>query len=50
MFIYSDDIESVIKKLNNIFGIHDINIAYEIKGNVYEDITKTLLELLKKRI
>lgn len=49
MFIYSDDIESVIKKLKNIFGIHEINIAYEIKGNVYEDITKTLLELLKEK-
>ncbi len=49
MFIYEHDTDNVIEKLKNTFGIHEINIAYEIDGNNYENIEKNLLKTLENK-
>lgn len=45
MFIESDNIEETSKKLQKIFGIHGITIAYKVNTN-REDIENAILELL----
>lgn len=45
MFIESEDIEDTSKKLQKIFGIHGITIAYKVNTNK-EEIEKAILELL----
>ncbi len=49
MFILSkeENYEEVTNRLQNIFGIHEIDIVYEIKENKVEKIGQSLLELLK---
>ena len=46
MFIETNDreIDEVIDKIKNVFGIHSIVIAYQVKTNT-EDISNALLEL-----
>ena len=48
MFIETDDklIDEVIAKIKNVFGIHSIVIAYQVKTNT-EDISTALLEIAK---
>lgn len=45
MFIESEDIENTSKKLQKIFGIHGITIAYKVNTNKKE-IENAILELL----
>lgn len=46
MFIETDKYDEVVKKLTNTFGIHEINIAYEIDDRSLDNISKVLIELL----
>ena len=48
MFIYTNnDLEKVINKVQNIFGIHEFNIAYLIDNN--ENLNTCLLDLIKDK-
>ena len=49
MFIESseDNYESIVSKLKKTFGIHEINIAYELENNDFENIKASLIELIK---
>ena len=51
MFIYAneDNLDVVIEKIKKTFGIHEINIGYEIDDNTIENIQKSLIELIKDR-
>lgn len=49
MFIETDEYDEVVKKLTNTFGIHEINIAYEIDDRSLDNISKVLIELLKDK-
>ena len=48
MFIYSNNLEEVIKRLKNIFGIYKFTIGYKIDNNM-DTISKSSLELLKDK-
>ena len=48
MFLISDDnYDEMLSRVKNIFGIHEINIGYEINGNDLSDIELNLIELIK---
>ncbi len=50
MFIRTDaDIDEVIKRVTNVFGIHEINVGYIIESNNINEIAPYVLELLKDR-
>lgn len=49
MFIETDEYDEVVKKLTNTFGIHEINIAYEIDDRGLDNISKVLIELLSDK-
>lgn len=49
MFIETDKYDEVVKKLTNTFGIHEINIAYEIDDRGLDNISKVLIELLRDK-
>ncbi len=51
MFIYANDneIERVIEKVKKTFGIHEINIGYELDNNDIENIKTSLIELIKDK-
>ena len=49
MFIYTDNFDEVINKLKNVFGIYEINIAYELEDNNIDNIQNTLINLLKEK-
>lgn len=49
MFIETDEYDEVVKKLTNTFGIHEINIAYEIDDRGLDNISKVLIELLRDK-
>ncbi|MDD2409783.1 MAG: tRNA 4-thiouridine(8) synthase ThiI [Bacilli bacterium] len=49
MFIYTENYDEVIEVLTNTFGIHEINIAYELDNNNLELISAKLMELLKDK-
>lgn len=49
MFIKTDKYDEVVKKLTNTFGIHEINIAYEIDDRSLDNISKVLIELLSDK-
>ena len=46
MFIESDNIDIISKKLQKVFGIHGIVIAYKVNTNT-EEIKEQVLEILK---
>ena len=46
MFIESDNIDVISKKLQKVFGIHGIVIAYKVNTNT-EEIKEQVLEILK---
>jgi len=46
MFIESDNIDLISKKLQKVFGIHGIVIAYKVNTNI-EEIKENVLEILK---
>lgn len=47
MFIETEEFEEVLKILTNTFGIHEINIAYELLDTEITTIENSLLSLLK---
>lgn len=49
MFIETDEYDEVVKKLTNTFGIHEINIAYEIDDRSLDNISNVLIELLSDK-
>lgn len=49
MFIETDKYDEVVKKLTNTFGIHEVNIAYEIDDRSLDNISKVLIELLSDK-
>ncbi len=49
MFIETENYDEVKNTLLNIFGIHEINIAYELENNDILNIEKNILELLKNK-
>ena len=49
MFIETDKYDEVVKQLTNTFGIHEINIAYEIDDRSLDNISKVLIELLSDK-
>lgn len=49
MFIETEYFDEVIKKLTNTFGIHEINIAYELERLDLEELGNNLLDLLKTK-
>ena len=48
MFIYSNNLEEVIKRLKNIFGIYKFTIGYKIDNDM-DSISSSSLELLKDK-
>ena len=44
MFIESDNIDTISKKLQKVFGIHGIVIAYKVNTNT-EEIQKQLIKV-----
>ncbi|MBE6149528.1 MAG: tRNA 4-thiouridine(8) synthase ThiI [Firmicutes bacterium] len=46
MFIESDNIDVISKKIQKVFGIHGIVIAYKVNTNT-EEIKETILNILK---
>lgn len=51
MFIYANDevLDKVIEKVKKTFGIHEINIGYELSNNEIENIESSLLELIENK-
>ncbi len=47
--LLNDNYEQILEKLQNVFGIHEIAIAYDLKNNDLEVIEKSLNELLKNK-
>ena len=49
MFIESteENYDSIMSKLKKTFGIHEINIAYELENNDFDNIKESLIELIK---
>ena len=49
MFIESseDNYDTIMSKLKKTFGIHEINIAYELENNDFENIKESLKELIQ---
>ena len=49
MFIEANEdvLERVIEKLKKTFGIHEINVGYELEDNGLENVKSCLLELIK---
>src|SRR5574344_21505 len=48
MFIETNNYDEVMSILTKTFGIHEINIGYEIEGNEFNLIKDNLLSLLKE--
>lgn len=51
MFIESneDNYDSILKKLKKVFGIHEINLGYELDNTDIEVIKETLKDLIKDK-
>lgn len=49
MFVYAEDLEGVEKRLENVFGIHEIVVGYSFDTIDIVDIEKNLQELLKDK-
>ncbi len=47
MFITTDEYEEVVHILTNTFGIHEINIAYELENTDFDTISNSLIGLLE---
>ena len=48
MYIESNDIDKIIKKLRKVFGIHGIVECYQVNTNM-DEIESTVLSLIKNR-
>ena len=49
MFIYSNELETVLEKLKYVFGIHEIMLGYELDTNDIVSIKENVLNLLKNK-
>ena len=49
MFIETEDYDLVIEKLTNTFGIHEINIGYELNTLDFDELSNNLLSLVKEK-
>ena len=49
MFIYSNDLDTIVKRLKTIFGIHEIELGYELESNSIDFIEESLRELVKDK-
>lgn len=49
MFIETNNYEVILNKLKTTFGIHEINIGYELTNTNLDFINQNLLELLKEK-
>ena len=51
MFIQTDNsnYDEIVSKLQNVFGIHEINLGYKIDSNDINDIENNLINLLKDK-
>ncbi|MBR6073082.1 MAG: tRNA 4-thiouridine(8) synthase ThiI, partial [Bacilli bacterium] len=49
MYVYTTDFDTALDKLKHTFGIHEINIGYEIETIDIEEIGTNILELLKDK-
>ena len=49
MFINTNNYDEVLEKLTNTFGIHEINIGYELETDDFETLSKELLNLVKEK-
>lgn len=49
MFIETEDYDLVVSKLTNTFGIHEINIAYELDDRDVDSIGNVLISLLNDK-
>ena len=49
MFIKTDNLDDVIEVLTKTFGIHEINVGYEIDNDDFDNISDKLLELVKEK-
>lgn len=48
MFIFAEDLETIEKRLQYVFGIHEIIIGYEFESIDIEELKENLLGLLKE--
>jgi len=49
MFIYSDEIDEVLKRVSNIFGIYEIVIAYKLEDRSIDSICENAYNLLNNK-
>ena len=50
MFIHTNEnFDEVIKRVKNIFGIHELNIGYVIESTDFDVVKENILELLKEK-
>lgn len=49
MYIETEEFNQVITKLRKIFGIHEINIGYELDNNNIDNIKENLIKLLNNQ-
>lgn len=47
MFIHTSDIDKVIERVKKVFGIHEFNICYIIDSIDFNEISNTVLDLLR---
>ena len=43
-----DNFNGVLERLKNVFGIHEYTVAYKLDDREFEDISNTVLELVKE--
>ncbi len=49
MYIETDEYDLVVAKLSNTFGIHEINIGYELDTDDFDVLSNELLNLVKEK-
>lgn len=49
MYIETTEFDTVINKIKKIFGIHEINIGYELENNNIDNIKENLINLLNNQ-
>lgn len=49
MFIHTNDYDNVLKRVNSVFGIHEINVCYILDSIDFEKVAKETINLLKEK-
>lgn len=49
MFIHTNDYNNVLKRVNSVFGIHEINVCYILDSIDFENVAKETINLLKEK-